>query len=378
MKLFEYEAKEVMASYGLPVPESILASNLDEVITAVDKLGPPVMLKAQVLVGGRGKAGGVKPAFSKDEAKALGHQIFSLYIKGEKVERILVEKMLEIEKEYFLAITIDRAERKPVVLASTMGGVDVEEAAREHPEAVVKSHVDPRFGLHPFQARRMAKQLGLDGERLLKFADVATKMYKIFDGLDAELVETNPIVLTRDGKLVLADARLNLVDDALFRHKEFQEKALERLPESTELERLAKSKGVTLVDLGGEIGVIGNGAGLTMATIDLVLHYKGRPACFLDVGGGATPEEFVRALQPLIEHPRVKVILINILGGITRCDEVAKGIKKAYDEISPSKPLVVRLSGTNEEEGRRILDEVGIKAFASMNDAAIRAVELSR
>ncbi|MCS7116235.1 MAG: ADP-forming succinate--CoA ligase subunit beta [Nitrososphaerota archaeon] len=381
MKLFEYEAKNVMKSYGLPIPQGSIAKSVDEAVSVAEKIGLPVMLKAQVLVGGRGKAGGIKSASTLDEVRSISSALFSLKIKDESVESVLVEKKLNIVKELFIAVTIDRSEGLPVMIASSMGGMDVEEMAKEHPESIVKLHIDPRFGIVPFQARKVAQKIGLREKQLITFSDIAVKMYKIYEELDAELVESNPLAITDAGELIIADARLNIVDDALFRHKEFQELSLKRMPESTELERLAKSKGVRLVDLGGDIGVIGNGAGLTMATIDVLTYYGAKAACFLDVGGGASAEEFARALTPLIEYPRVKAILINILGGITRCDEVARGIKKVYEDLKFTKPLTVRLSGTNEEEGQRILREIGINTFTSIDDAVknvIRQVSSNR
>ncbi|MEM2635017.1 MAG: ADP-forming succinate--CoA ligase subunit beta [Nitrososphaerales archaeon] len=378
MKLFEYEAKEIMKSYGLPIPQGFIAKSVDEAVSIAEKIGLPVMLKAQVLVGGRGKAGGIKSASTLDEVASISKYLFSLKIKDENVESILIEKKLNIMKELFIAITIDRSERLPVMLASSMGGMDIEEIAKMHPELIVKLHIDPRIGILPFQARKVAQKIGLKERQIITFSDIAVKLYKIYEELDAELVESNPLAITNTGDLIIADARLNIIDDALFRHKEFQELALKRMPESTELERLAKSKGVRLVDLGGEIGVIGNGAGLTMATIDMLTYYGEKAACFLDIGGGASAEEFAKALTPLIEYPRVKAILINILGGITRCDEVARGIKKVYEELKFTKPLTVRLSGTNEEEGQRILKEIGINAFTSLDDAVKNVIKQVR
>ncbi|MEM2211208.1 MAG: ADP-forming succinate--CoA ligase subunit beta [Nitrososphaerales archaeon] len=378
MKLFEYEAKEIMKSYGLPIPQGFIAKSVDEAVSIAEKIGLPVMLKAQVLVGGRGKAGGIKSASTLDEVASISKYLFSLKIKDENVESILIEKKLNIMKELFIAITIDRSERLPVMLASSMGGMDIEEIAKMHPELIVKLHIDPRIGILPFQARKVAQKIGLKERQIITFSDIAVKLYKIYEELDAELVESNPLAIINTGDLIIADARLNIIDDALFRHKEFQELALKRMPESTELERLAKSKGVRLVDLGGEIGVIGNGAGLTMATIDMLTYYGEKAACFLDIGGGASAEEFAKALTPLIEYPRVKAILINILGGITRCDEVARGIKKVYEELKFTKPLTVRLSGTNEEEGQRILKEIGINAFTSLDDAVKNVIKQVR
>ncbi|MEM1525360.1 MAG: ADP-forming succinate--CoA ligase subunit beta [Nitrososphaerales archaeon] len=378
MKLFEYEAKEIMKSHGLPIPQGFIAKSVDEAVSIAEKIGLPVMLKAQVLVGGRGKAGGIKSASTLDEVASISKYLFSLKIKDENVESILIEKKLNIMKELFIAITIDRSERLPVMLASSMGGMDIEEIAKMHPELIVKLHIDPRIGILPFQARKVAQKIGLKERQIITFSDIAVKLYKIYEELDAELVESNPLAITNTGDLIIADARLNIIDDALFRHKEFQELALKRMPESTELERLAKSKGVRLVDLGGEIGVIGNGAGLTMATIDMLTYYGEKAACFLDIGGGASAEEFAKALTPLIEYPRVKAILINILGGITRCDEVARGIKKVYEELKFTKPLTVRLSGTNEEEGQRILKEIGINAFTSLDDAVKNVIKQVR
>ncbi len=374
MRLFEYQAKEILAALGATVPRGVVVSEGEDVEAKVRQAGlrPPLAVKAQILVAGRGKAGGVRIVGSVEEAVEAARRMLGSRIKGIAVRKVLVEEAVEHEREYYAAITIDRAARRPVVLASSEGGVDIEEVARERPEAIVRYHVDPFKGLKGYEARRIGKAIGLSGRALVSFTNTLLAMYRAFEMYDAELVESNPFTVVGD-KVVLLDARMIVDDNALYRHPELGRVALEETGELTEWELRARREGLAFVELDGDIGVIGNGAGLTMATMDLVYHFGGRPANFLDIGGGASAELVKKAVLFLLEFPKTKKILINVFGGITRCDEVARGIVAALEESKVRKPIVVRLVGTNEEEGRRILEEHGIKAFADPVEA-VKAV----
>jgi succinyl-CoA synthetase beta subunit len=377
LRLFEYQAKEMLAALGASVPRGIVVSEADDVERKIREAGlkPPLAVKAQVLVAGRGKAGGIKIVGSVEEAVEAAERMLGSTIKGIRVHKVLIEEAIEHEREYYVAITIDRAARKPVVLASSMGGVDIEEIARRHPEAIIRYHVDPFRGLRGYEARRIGKMLGFRGRLLVSFTSTLMAMYRAFETYDAELVESNPFTVVGD-KVVLLDARIIVDDNALYRHPEVQRVALEETGELTEWELKARKEGLTFVELDGDVGVIGNGAGLTMATMDLVYHFGGRPANFLDIGGGASAELVKKAVLFLLEFPKTKKILINVFGGITRCDEVARGIVAALKEAKTRKPIVVRLVGTNEEEGRRILEENGIKAFADPVEAVKTVLSL--
>ncbi|MEM3670976.1 MAG: ADP-forming succinate--CoA ligase subunit beta [Thermoprotei archaeon] len=378
MKLFEYEAKQVFASKGIPAPKGVLARDPERAAQAYSDLGSEqVALKAQVLVGGRGKAGGIRFASSQQEARSVARELLGSSIKGETVRTILVEPKLKIVKELYVGVTLDRSKRAPVVVASSSGGVEIEEAARASPETVKKMWVDPDSGFPPFQGRRLGAQIGLKSGLLQKFGDIASALYALFEQYDAELVESNPLAVTDGDRLVAADARLNISDDALYRHTQLELSDEDRLASLSELEKRAHRLGVQYVELDGDVGVIGNGAGLTMATLDMVKYFGGNPANFLDAGGGSSQESFASALSILNDNPRIKVIFINILAGITRCDEVAKAIVEARKTLDPSKKLVIRLSGTNEEKGKSILSEHSIRAFTDMEQAAREAVRLA-
>ncbi len=376
MKLYEYQAKRIFKAYGIRVPEGDVATSPKEAREIAEKLNKPVAIKVQVLVGGRGKAGGIRFADSPDEAEKIASTLLGMSFKGFKVNRVLVEEKLKIREEYYLGLTIDRSAKRLVAIASSKGGIDIEEIARSHPHLIVKKHIDPLIGFQPFMARQMLKKIGFKGPLLNRMSQMLYSLYKIAIDYDAELVEINPLVLTEDGLLIAADARLNIDSDALFRHPEVRD--LKDISQYSKYELEAVESGLSYVELDGDIGIIGNGAGLVMATLDLVKLYGGNPANFLDVGGGASSEAIATALRILLDHPRVKVILINILGGITRCDEVAKGILKALKAISLKKPLVIRLTGTNEAEGRKILESAGLIALTSMEEAVKKAVELAR
>ncbi len=374
MRLYEYQAKEVFKKYGIPIPIGSVVSSPTEARQVAEKIGKPVVLKVQVLVGGRGKAGGIKFASNPQEAEKIAKTLIGQTFKGFKVSKLLVEEKLQIKEEYYLGFTIDRSARKLVAIASSRGGVDIEEIAISFPQYIVKQHVDPLIGFYPFMARQLIKKLGFEGKILNEMSSFLYKLYKIMIDYDAELIEINPLVLTEDNKLIAADARLNIDSDALFRHSDI--KQIEELSTFSPYELEAKKAGLSYVELDGNIGIIGNGAGLVMTTLDLVKMYGGNPANFLDVGGGAASESIATALRILLNHPRVKVILINILGGITRCDEVAKGIISALKTSNMGKPIVIRLTGTNELEGRKILKNEGLIALSSMEEAAKKAVEL--
>jgi len=381
MKLHEYEAKELFAKYGVKIPPGKLALTPEEVRKAAEEVGPPVVLKAQVVVAGRGKAGGIKVAKSVEEAYELSKQMFGMNIKGLTVRKLYVTKYLEVEREMYLSLIIDRAARRLLFLASPVGGVDIEEIAKNTPEKIKRVYVDPFVGLRDYHVRSIVSWLGFSPgtAQWQQAASIVQAMYKIAVDYDTELVESNPLALTKEGDVVPLDARVIVDDNALFRHPEL-EKALEEDPRDvTEFEAYAKKIGFHYVELDGDIGIIGNGAGLTMATMDLVYHFGGRPANFLDIGGGASREVVREAVKVLLNHPRVKVIFINIFGGITRADEVAYGVKEALQATGgATKKIVVRMKGTNEELGRAILAEVGVPLFEDAEEAARKAVELAK
>jgi len=378
MKLYEYQAKNIFKEYRIPVPEGQIAETPEKAVEIAKNIGKPVAVKAQVLVGGRGKAGGIKFADVPEQVAEVASQLLGSKIKGIEVKRVLVEEKLEIECELYLGITVDRSARRYVAIASSRGGVDIEEVAREHPEAIIKHYIDPLLGFQSFEAREIVKRMGLKGRDLILTADILSKLWKIVEKYDAELVEINPLIKTRHGEIVAADARLIIDDNALFRHPEFKKTMKLEEGEMNERELKAKEKGLAYVELEGDIGIIGNGAGLVMATLDMVSLYGGKPANFLDVGGGADPERMEAALEIVLSNPRVKVVFINILGGITRCDWMAKGIIEAREKIKTEVPLVVRMVGTLEEEGKKILQEAGIDVLDSMEEAAKRVVEISK
>ncbi|ABM80075.1 ADP-forming succinate--CoA ligase subunit beta [Hyperthermus butylicus] len=377
MKLFEFEAKEILRKYGADVPPGVVIARGEDAREKILEAGlePPLMVKSQVLVAGRGKAGGIRRANSIDEAVRLVGELFETPIKGLKPRYILVEKAVEHEAELYTAITLDRSKRRPVVLVSRYGGMDIEEIAREKPESIIRMHVDPVLGLRGYHARKLGKAIGLSGRALTSFAAFLQAMYQVFVDYDAELVESNPLGLVGD-KVIPLDARIIVDDNALYRHQELA-KDIEETGEYSEWEIKARRQGLAFVELDGDIGIIGNGAGLTMATMDLVYEHGGRPANFLDIGGGASAEAVKRAVLFLFEYPKARKIFINIFGGITRCDEVARGVVEAIKEAGGlRKPIVIRLTGTNEEEGRRILREHGIEAFDDPFEAVKRIISL--
>ena len=375
MNLFEFEAKNIVQRYGVPVPQGIIAKTPEEAEKGAAQLGKPVVLKSQVLVAGRGKAGGIRFATTPEEAKKVASEMLNSKVRGLTVKSLLVEEKLDIVHEFYASVTVDRAARSYVVLASTEGGVDIEEVAEKSPEKIIRYRVDPLYGFSEFNARKIVKKLGLDGEDLRKSASIVYNLFRVAMDYDAELAETNPFVKTSDGRFVAADVRIIVDDNALFRHPELKDRETTR-PEDTPLEAEARKIGLAYVDLEGEVGVLGNGAGLVMATLDLVKHYGSSPANFLDIGGGARADLIKNSIKIILSKPQVKVVLVNILGGITRCDEVAKGIVEALNETGLRKPLAVRMIGTREEEGRKILEDAGIHVYSSMEEAAQGALKL--
>ncbi len=374
MKLYEFEAKKIVRDYGIPVPDGMLARNIDEAVEAAKKIGVPVVLKSQVLVGRRGLAGGIRIAETLEDVAREAENLFNTRIRGEEVKYLLVEKKIDFKRELYLSLTIDRAARKYVFLASPLGGVEIEELVKQYPDKLLKLYIDPATGYSPYMSRTAAKFLGLSKETWKDLHSIMNSMYKLMIELDAELVEFNPLAVTDKG-LIALDAKIRIDDNSLYRHPELQDKALREL---SPREQVAKKYGFSYVELDGNIGIICNGAGLTMATMDLVAYYGGKPANFLDIGGGATRERVREAAKLILTHERVKVVLINIFGGITRCDEVARGVIEAVEETGAHKPIVVRMLGTNEEEGRRILEEYGYKVFSEADEAVRKAVELAR
>lgn len=373
MKLFEYEAKELARKHGIPVPKGVLVRTPQEAYKAAKELGP-IVLKAQILVGRRGLAGGVMSAETPDDAYRVARKLLGSEIRGEKVSMLLAEEKICFEKEYYLSLTIDRTNRGYVYLVSPLGGVEIEELVREHPEMLLKLPIDPLAGYSSYMARTAAKFLGLPKTYWKELDSIMRTMYEIMLKYDAELVEFNPLAWKCEGGLIALDAKINIDDNSLFKHPELLEKAGRDLAED---ELLAKKYGFSYVELDGDIGIICNGAGLTMATMDMVAYYGGKPANFLDIGGGANRERVKEAVKLVLRKPRVKVLLINIFGGITRCDEVAKGIVEAVEETGINKHIVIRLLGTNEEKGREILEEKGFNVYSEVDDAVKKAVEIA-
>ncbi|MGQ4913015.1 MAG: ADP-forming succinate--CoA ligase subunit beta [Candidatus Thorarchaeota archaeon] len=376
MKLFEHEAKDIFRAFGMPTPPGGVAKTPEEAKKRAEEVGKPVVVKAQVLSGKRGKAGGVKFADTPDEAASVAKQILAMRINDLPVEAVLVEEKLDIQQEIYAGITIDRNERKYVVIGSAAGGMSIEELAEESPEKIIKMHVDPFLGFQAWEARNMAIAMGFEGKAINRLGSFFLKLWKIVEAHDVELTEINPLILTKDGRFLAADARLNIDDNSLFRHKDIIERIKREPSEQNERERMATENDMAYVELDGDVACICNGAGLTMATLDAVSIYGGKASTFLDLGGGADAERVEKGIEIAMMYPRVKAILINIMGGITRCDEVAKGIVAARDDRDITVPLVIRMVGTNEEEGQEILNKAGIPFLKTMEEAASKVVEL--
>ncbi len=375
MKLHEYQTKQIFADHGIPIPKGWVAETPEEAERIARELGGTVAIKAQVLVGGRGKAGGIKLAHTPEEAREVAQSILSMTIKGLPVRKVLVEEAADIAQELYLGITNDRAAKRPVVMASSEGGVDIEEVARRSPEKIARTHIHPLLGLQAYQIRDLALGIDLPREFWSSFIAFARALAQVYQKYDASLVEINPLVITRDGRLLALDAKLVLDDNALYRHPELESLRDLDAEDPTEVE--ARKYGLSYIKLDGTIGCMVNGAGLAMATMDIIKLFGGEPANFLDIGGGANAEKVAQAMRLILADPKVKVVLINIFGGITRCDEVARGILAAMEEVKPDIPMVVRLVGTNAEEGRELLQQAAMETATTLTEAAQKAVRLA-
>ncbi|MCP4632693.1 MAG: ADP-forming succinate--CoA ligase subunit beta [candidate division Zixibacteria bacterium] len=375
MKIHEYQAKELFKKFGMRVPDGEVAESPEEVGRIADEIGKPVMVKSQVHVGGRGKAGGIKYAEDAHKAWEISKEIFGMDIKGCTVRKLLVTEAVDIATEAYIGMIIDRAAKKPVIMVSPAGGIDIEQVAAETPEKIMKMHIDPMLGLQNYQAMTLASFVYPDMKVARQAADFIKKLYVTFMHVDASLAEVNPLITTTDGEMWAIDAKINIDDNGLFRRPEIE--AMRDPFEEDEHETKAKDAGLSFVKLDGAIGCIVNGAGLAMATMDTVKHFGAEPANFLDIGGSSNPEKVVNAMKIILSDPNVKAILFNIFGGITRCDDVANGIVAAVKQLKPPVPIVVRLTGTNEEEGRKILEEVNLVATSSMEEVVKRAIELA-
>jgi succinyl-CoA synthetase beta subunit len=377
--LFEYQGKELLRKFDVPVPEGRVATTADEAKAAARGLGGKVVVKAQVQVGGRGKAGGIKLAASPEEAGVVAEQILGMDIKGHVVQRVLVERAGDIRAEYYCSFVLDRSRRDFLGMMSAKGGMDIEEVAVTDPGAIARVHIDPLLGMSDFHARELVFGAGIDPIARTESIALLPRLYGAFVGLDASLIEVNPLVLTGDGRVVALDAKVALDDSAAYRHPNFDQlKASHEIPEQ---ERVAREKGLNFIKLDGDVGIIGNGAGLVMATLDVVKAAGGEPANFLDVGGGAGAELLSSALEVITSNPEVKSVLVNIFGGITRCDLVAEGIIDALGRLGVEIPIVVRLDGTNAEQGRKMLREAPhpkLVPAETMLGAAQTAVRLAR
>ena len=377
MKIHEYQAKEIFSKFGMPVPPGDVAETPEQAYSIAKKIGDKLVVKAQVLVGGRGKAGGVKLADSPEKAKEVASQILGMDIKGLEVEKVLVAQAVDIKEEYYLGIILDRRSQKPVVMASAAGGVDIEEVARNTPEKIFKMTVeDVQTGLMPHQARWLCLKVFKDKSQALKASRILLSLYRAFMSSDASLAEINPLVVTTSGEILAIDAKINIDDNGLYRHKEIEEMRDLKAEDPREAE--AREKNLSYIKLDGSIGCVVNGAGLAMATMDLVKKYGGEPANFLDIGGSSNPEKVENAVRILMTDKNVKAVYFNIFGGITRCDDVANGIVVALNNMDINVPIVIRLTGTNENEGRKILEKTDLIPAASMAEGAKKVIELAR
>lgn len=378
MKLYEYQAIELFKQYNIPVPSSKLAKNIHEAEEAIKQLNYPLIIKAQVQVGGRGKAGGVKKANDFTEARYLSNQILGMKIKGIQVRKVLVSEAIDIRKECYVSIVIDRKLRKPTVICSSVGGMDIEEIAKKEPEKIFKLPIDPFVGFWPYQARKLALKIFPENISLaLNASSILINLYKLFVDIEACLVEINPLAVDTRNRLWAADAKIITDDNALSRHPMLQQ-MIEYDDEEEKKEREANAKGLSYVKLDGTIGCIVNGAGLSMATMDIIKKYGGSPANFLDIGGSSSPQKVVDAMSILLSDSNVKVVFINIFGGITRCDDVALGLVNSFKTFTINVPVVIRLSGTNEEQGKEILKQTNFIIVSSMAEGAKKAVELAQ
>jgi succinyl-CoA synthetase beta subunit len=372
MKLHEYQSKQIFAKFGIPIPAGRVASAASEAKQIAEELGGRVVIKSQVLVGGRGKAGGIRLARNSREVEDLARQILAMEIKGLPVRKVLVYEAANIETEIYLGITNDRAARKPVIMASSAGGVEIEEVARETPQKIIKVHVDPLLGLRDYQARDLAAGIDLHRDHWRTFGQIARSLWEAYIACDSTLAEINPLVVTSENKLLAVDGKMVIDDNALFRHPDLVE--MRDLDAEATEEITARKYGLSYIKLDGQIGCMVNGAGLAMATMDIIKLYGGEPANFLDIGGGASAEKVAAALRIIISDRNVKSVLLNVFGGITRGDEVARGILAALADIPTAIPMVIRLVGTKAEEGRKILADARMITATSLVDAAQKAI----
>ncbi|HEX4806768.1 MAG TPA: ADP-forming succinate--CoA ligase subunit beta [Conexibacter sp.] len=378
MDLLEYQGKQLFARHGIPVPSGTPASTVEEAVAAADQIGYPCVVKAQVLIGGRGKAGGVKLAKDRAEAERYAADILGMDIRGHTVHEVWIEAASDIASEYYASIVFDRAAKAPLVMFSTKGGMDIEQVAEETPEALVRIHVDPLLGFQDFHGRRLAFEAGVDADVVRPVGALLAKLYDAFVAEEAMLVEVNPLIVTGDRDVRALDAKVTLDGNALYRHPE--NAALRNPSQEDEQEQMAHERGLTYVKLDGDIGILGNGAGLVMSTLDVVAQAGGAPANFLDAGGGSKADAIVSAVEVILSDPKVQAVLFNIFGGITRCDEVAKGLIEAFDVVKPQVPFVVRLDGTNDVAGRQLLADAAlpnVHTEATMLGAAQKVVELA-
>jgi len=376
MKIHEYQARNLFRKYGIPVPDGVVCHSVEEVERDVPNDDKLRVVKAQVHAGGRGKAGGVKLAKSRAEAVEKAKEILGMDIKGLTVEKVMVADAVDIEKEFYVGLVNDRNTKAVTLMASAEGGVEIEEVAKTSPEKIIKLSIDPTMGLMDWQARKVALQLFDDPKQMRQAAAILVKLYKLYVATDSSLAEINPLVLTPDKKVLAIDGKMNFDDNALYRQPEILE--MREVNEDEKKEIDANEKGLSYIKLDGSIGCMVNGAGLAMATMDMIKLYGGDPANFLDIGGSSSPEKVVDAMNILLSDKNVKAVMINIFGGITRCDDVAKGLVTALDEIKTDIPIVIRLSGTNAKEGQAIITEYGLPTVKTMSEAAKKAIELSK
>jgi succinyl-CoA synthetase beta subunit len=379
MDLLEYQGKQLFARHGVPVPKGAPADSVDEAVKRASEIGFPCVIKAQVQVGGRGKAGGIKVANSTEEAEEHAKAILGMDIRGHTVHEVWVERASDIASEYYASIVFDRSAKAPLLMLSTQGGMDIEAVAAQDPEAIARLHVDPLLGFQDFHGRRLCFQAGVDADVVRPLGALLTRLYEAFVAEEAMLVEVNPLIVTGDRQVMALDAKVTLDGNSLFRHPDNEE--LRNPAADDPQERMAKERGLTYVKLDGDIGILGNGAGLVMSTLDVVAQAGGKPANFLDAGGGSKADAIVDAVEVILSDEKVRAVLFNIFGGITRCDEVARGLIEAFDRVKPTVPFVVRLNGTNEEEGRRLLAEAdlpNVTVEETMDGAAAKVVELAK
>jgi len=376
MKLHEYQSKQIFSKYGIPIPKGRAAATATEARQIAEELGGRVVIKSQVLIGGRGKAGGIRVAKSAKEAEEFATQILSMEIKGLPVRKVLVDEAANIDHEIYLGITNDRAARRPVIMASAAGGVEIEEVARTSPEKIIKIHIDPLLGLRDFQARDLAVGIDLPKEYWKQFTEICRGLWRTYVECDATLAEINPLVILKEKHLMALDGKMLVDDNALFRHTDLAE--MRDVDEEVYVETEARKYGLSFIKLDGQIGCMVNGAGLAMATMDIVKLFGGEPANFLDIGGGASAEKVAAALRIILSDKNVKAILFNVFGGITRCDEVARGILTALKEVKSNIPMIVRLIGTNADEGRKLLVDAAMITAETLVDAAQKAVAATK